>query len=126
MEFDEICKNAYMGATLSNCTPLPEKYAYLQLQDLYLKYETKQLTKEESIKLKNGIRQEYEYNSNEYNLMVQFYKENNKNKKENYDKLVEIEKSNNKDDILKAALEIIANIIRDETFVDRNLSKIDF
>lgn len=124
MEFEEIAKEAYKKNGPNKLWDLPKKYAYYQLEDLYYRYKLGNINEKDSIIEKRKINKEYEWNKEEYNKSLNVYKEYNKNRAKNTLLLAEIEKSKDKDKIIKLALEIIANCISDNSFVERILFKI--
>jgi hypothetical protein len=129
MNFEEIAEKAYKGLEIDKNSNLPTKYAYLQLKDLYLKYKYGDLSKEKCITLKNQIRQQYNADVLEDNRNIEIYKEYTKNKIENTTLLINVEKSRDKKEIVSFLSKIVANCIKDDSFVERVLAKwneIDF
>ena len=124
MEFEEISKKAYLKSGIEKFWDLPTKYAYNQLEELYFKYSLGNINKESSIEQKNKIKKEYESNKIEYNKSLDIQKEYNKNRIDNYSLLTEIEKAKNKSEIFEPAFKIIANYVKDDSFVERNMQKI--
>lgn len=123
MEFEEIAKKAYKEEELDKYSNLPEKYAYLQLKELYYKYKIGELSKEKSIVQKNAIKKEFNDNIFEYNRDLEQYKIYNENRNKNTMLLIEIEKAETKEAIVEPALKIIANCVQDDWLVRRILDK---
>lgn len=124
MEFDEIAKKAYKKEGIDNLSNLPTKFAYFQLEDLYYRYKIGDVSKDESIKIKNQIRKEYQGNLLEYNTNLEQYKIYNNNRIKNSMLLAQLEKTEDKDKMIELSLRIIANCISDNSIVERNLQKI--
>lgn len=123
MEFEYIAKLAYNEKQLEEYATLPEKYAYIKLKDLYFSYRCGDITLEEAIKQKNEIRKEFVDEVGKYNESVEICKEYHNNKLHNNMLVDEIDKSNDKDEILRKSLECLGLFIHDSYFAERNLSK---
>lgn len=124
MEFEEIAKLAYKRQGISDFWDLPVKFAYLQLEDLYYRFKVGDISKEQSLNIKNKIRKDYEWNSTEYNEHKKQYKIYNDNRITNTMLLAQLEKTDDKDKMIELSLRIIANCISDNSFVERNIQKI--
>ena len=124
MDFDEIADRAFKGTGYENLWNLPKKYAYLQLEKLYFRYNKGYETKENCIAEKARIKKEYEWNEEEYNRHFNICKEYNENRIKNETLMIQIEKAKNKEEIIKPALEIIANCVSDDNFVYRITEKL--
>ena len=55
MEFEEISKKAYKKEKLEEFSNFAEKYAYVQMLNLYMEYRNENITKSEAEKLKKEI-----------------------------------------------------------------------
>ena len=123
MTFKEISAKAFKKQEIDKVCNIAEKYAYLQLKELYLDYKNELISKEEAEKKKKRIELEY----NEYQKKIHEYYEVFKTqndiriKYETY--LNEIEKTKNQDDLLEKSLKLIELIIQDESFFKRNYEK---
>lgn len=125
MDFNEIAEKAFRKEGLDEFWNLPVKYAYAQLEELYYRYSINDLSKEKCVELKNKIRQDYEGNILNYNTTMEQYQIYTKNRIENDILLPIIEKSKDKNEIIKYSAKVIANCIEDKSFVDRMLKKLD-
>lgn len=123
MTFEEISEKAYKREEIGKCRNLAEKYAYLQLFDLYKDYYNKKVSKEEAISNKAKIEKEFEENQRKIERYYEElkYRENIKAKYTNY--IIAVEKSKSQDDILFNSLKFIETILQDSSFTDRNLEK---
>lgn len=122
MNFEEIAEAAYYRKGISKLWELPQRYAYLQLEELYYSYKIGNVGKEDSIIKKKKIQKEYEYNQQIYENYLNVYKEYNENRVKYSMLLCNIGKAKSKKDMITNALEIISMIISDDTFVERNLN----
>ena len=124
-DFDEISEKAFKHEELGEFKNLGQKYAYLQMLNLYKDFSMNKINKEETIKEKEKIKREYIHNI----LILEDYecccKERNKIRGEYHDYIVAIEKSIAKDEMLDNSLKFIQEIIGDNTFYDRQFKKID-
>lgn len=123
MEFDEIADKAYRRIELDEYANLPTKYAYLKLKNLYDEFKNGEISKENCVPIKQKIKREYENNLLEYNRDMEIYKEYNQNRNENEVLIIDINKSNDKNEILKKCLKIIENCLKDSSFSSRILEK---
>lgn len=123
MEFEKIAEEAFRRKGINEYWELPERYAYIQLEKLYYDYKIGEISKEDSIIEKSKIKKEYEYFKRDYTDTLNIYKEYTENRSKNNMLLTEIEKSTDKDEILKKTLKIIENFISDKDFSNRILAK---
>ena len=122
-DFEELAKIAYKGEELSDFAPLPTKYMYLRLSVLYDCFAKGRYSKEQCVKLKNELRQEYKKIMQEHEKDMECYREYLNNRRVNTELIIKIEKSTNKDEILDACLKIVGNCLNDKSFYDRNKTK---
>jgi hypothetical protein len=125
MDFEELAIKAYRKEGVGKFWDLPTRYAYINLEKLYFEYRTGDISKEKSVLEKNKIKKEYNQDLQNYERYFNINKKYLENRKKNTELLCEIGKSKNKDDILKYSLEIIANDISDDNFVDRVLKQLE-
>lgn len=129
MEFQEIAERAYKKTGADKFWDLPERYAYFKLEQLYDTYRIGRISKGNSIIEKQKIQKDYLWDKKQYENALNTYREYNKNRISKETLLAELEKANSKTIMIEKALQIIANDISDDTFVERNLekfSKLDF
>lgn len=122
-DFEELSKIAYKKEELSDFAPLPTKYMYLRLSILYDSFSREIYTKEQCIKIKNELRQEYRNIMIEHERDMECYREYLLNRKRNTEMLIELEKTNNKDKALDICLKIISNCVHDKGLYERNRIK---
>lgn len=122
-DFEELSKIAYKKEELSDFAPLPTKYMYLRLSILYDSFSRGIYTKEQCIKIKNELRQEYRNIMIEHERDMECYREYLLNRKRNTEMLIELEKTNNKDKALDICLKIISNCVHDKGLYERNRIK---
>jgi hypothetical protein len=122
-DFEELAKIAYKGEELSDFAPLPTKYMYLRLSVLYDCFAKGRYSKEQCVKLKNELRQEYRKIMQDHERDMECYREYLNNRRVNTELIIKIEKSTNKNDILDACLKIVGNCLNDKSFYERNRSK---
>lgn len=122
-DFEELAKLAYKGEELSDFAPLPTKYMYIRLSILYDCFARGKYSKGQAIDLKNQLRKEYRNIMQEHDRDMQCYREYLKNRRENSEMLMKLEKSSNKEEMLDISLKIIGNCIHDSNFYNRNSSK---
>lgn len=122
-DFEELAKIAYKGEELSDFAPLPTKYMYLRLSVLYDCFAKGRYSKEQCVHLKNELRKEYRHIMLEHERDMECYREYLKNRRENTELLIKLEKSNDKDEMLDACLKIVGNCLDDKTLYDRNRQK---
>ena len=125
MNFQEIAENAYRRKGTDKYADLPTDFAYYQLQDLYNRYQIGKISKEDSILEKKKIEKQYNDNKKEYEQTLNVYKEYNKNRIKCELLLAKIEKAENKDEALRYALEVIGICLSDNSFLSRNLQKLN-
>lgn len=123
MTFEEISEKAFKRESLGEYNNLAEKYAYLQLYNLYRDYHNKIIDKKNSIKQKNKIEKEFEENQKKINNYYDVFKKQNEIRIKYNKYITEIEKSQNQDEILEKSLKFIEIIIADPSFYDRNIKK---
>ena len=122
-DFEELAKIAYKGEELSDFAPLPTKYMYLRLSVLYDCFAKGRYSKEQCVKLKNELRQEYRKVMQDHERDMECYREYLNNRRVNTELIIKIEKSTSKEDILDACLKIVGNCLNDKSFYERNRSK---
>ena len=123
MEFQEIAKRAYTKNKPDKFWNLPERYAYLKLEELYYKYRLGNISKEKSIIEKQKIEKEYNWDKQQYENALEVYKKYNENRIKNEILLDEVEKAKDKNTVILNCFKVIANFISDDSFVERNLHK---
>lgn len=124
MEFQKIAEEAYRGNGINDSWNLPTKYAYMRLEILYNKYTMGNISKEASIIEKAKIEKEFEGNKSEYNKVLEINREYNQNRADNTMLLIQVEKSNSKEEMVEPLLRIVGKCVKDDSFADRNLEKI--
>lgn len=124
MEFEEISKKAYKKEKLENFSNFAEKYAYVQMLNLYMEYRNENITKSEAEKLKKEIEKEYNENLRKYNNYCERLKKQNLLKAKYEEYLYAVEKSQDQEDLLINSLKLIEVFVQDDTFFDRNINKI--
>ena len=122
-DFEELAKIAYKGEELSDFAPLPTKYMYLRLSVLYDCFAKGRYSKEQCVQLKNELRKEYRHIMLEHERDMECYREYLKNRRENTELLIKLQKSNDRDEMLDACLKIVGNCLDDKTLYDRNRQK---
>lgn len=124
--FEELSIKAYKDDKISEDNNIIDKYYYIKLKELYLDYKCGKINKEKAEikkkKLRNGYYSEKEYYEKYLNLCKEY---NNNRIQIEYD-LSKIEKSKDKDEILKLALDILSKITYDKNLVERNIDKLTF
>lgn len=123
MEFQEIAERAYKRIGPDKFWNLPERYAYLKLEDLYYKYRLGNISKEKSIIEKQKIEKEYNWDKQQYENALNVYKTYNENRIKSEILLAEVEKATDKEMVALNCFKVIANFISDDSFVERNLQK---
>lgn len=124
-DFEELAKIAYKKEELSDFAPLPTKYIYLKLFSLYEQFEKEIYSKDKCIELKNEYRKEYSYLIKKQVQETEAYREYQKNRRQNTELLIKLEKSKDQKNSLNLCLKIIGNCIGDKSFYDRNIQKIE-
>lgn len=124
-DFEELAKIAYKKEELSDFAPLPTKYIYLKLFSLYEQFEKGIYSKDRCIELKNEYRKEYSYLIKKQVQETEAYREYQKNRRQNTELLIKLEKSKDQKNSLNLCLKIIGNCIGDKSFYDRNIQKIE-
>lgn len=124
MSFDDIAVRAYFNKKLDDYCSLPEKLAYLRLKDLYFKYSSGRIGEIDGNEEKRLIKKEFEEDIIKYDRISGIFEEYNENKRIVTNKMAELEKLENKDEILKKALEVISILVKDDWLVERILNKL--
>lgn len=122
-DFEELSKLAYKGEELSDFAPLPTKYIYLRLSVLYDCFAKGRYSKEQCIQMKNELRKEHKSVMMEHERDMECFREYLANRRTNTELIIKIEKSNDKDEMLDACLQIVGNCLNDKTFYERNRLK---
>lgn len=124
MTFEEISEKAFKKEKILETSNLAEKYAYLQLVDLYKDYYNGKITKEKAAIEKHKI--EFEFNDYQQRIKKYYdlYKERNENRIKYEDFIISIEKESDQTQLLIKSLEFIEMIIQDKSFFERNYAKI--
>lgn len=124
MTFEEISEKAFKKEKISETSNLAEKYAYLQLVDLYKDYYNGKIAKEKAAIEKHKI--EFEFNDYQQRIKKYYdlYKERNENRIKYEDFIISIEKESDQTQLLIKSLQFIEMIIQDKSFFERNYAKI--
>ena len=123
MDFETIAEKAYRQDGFDKYWSLPEKYAYIRLEQLYYNYRIKNIDKEKSKIEKQKIKREYDFDIQQYKVNLEIYKKYHENRLKNNEYLINIEKAKTKDEMMINALNIIQNIVSDKSFVNRVMGK---
>ncbi len=123
MDFEIIAEKAYRQEGFDKYWNLPERYAYIRLEQLYYNYKTKNIDKEKSKIEKQKIKKEYDFDIQQYKSDLEIHKEYHENRLKNTEYLINIEKAKTKDEMMINALNIIQNIVSDKSFVNRVMEK---
>ena len=123
MTFEEICEKAFKKEQLREYSNLAEKYAYLQLYNLYRDYFLKNIDKQKASEIKNEIKKEFENYQEKIEKYYDYFKRQTEIRIKYNSYLTEIEKTTNQDDLLEKSLKFIEIIIQDKSFFDRNIEK---
>lgn len=124
--FENLSMKAYKNEILSDEYDFIDKYFFEQLKELYLDYRCGKINKDKAEIKKKKIKNEY-FSEKEYRRKyLEICKEYNSNRINIEYDLSRIEKSNDKEEMLKIALNIIAKMTKDENFLQRNLNKLTF
>lgn len=126
MTFQEIAEKAYRGVPITeHKLNLAEKYAYLQLYYLYREFKKMLITEKNAKEEKIKIEKEYNANQKKIDDYYEGLKERNKfrNHYENF--IIDIEKAKDEAEILDKSLRFIEEVIKDNSFYDRQMKKID-
>ena len=124
MEFKEISEKAYKHEEIDPKCNIAIKYAYVSMMHLYSEYKRENISKEEAEKEKRRIEKEYNHYSERVKKYYEVFEKQNEIRGKYQEFLVEIEKSQDTDNILINSLKFIENIIQDSTFFDRNYNKV--
>lgn len=125
MEFDELCEKAFKKQELEQYANLAEKYAYLQMCNLFENYSQEKISKEQASKQKAKIKMEYENYQRKIADYWDLYKKQNDTRRELGQYIIDIEKTTDQYDLLDKSLLLIEKIINDNSFRDRNIKKVD-
>lgn len=123
MDFETIAEKAYRQDGFDKYWSLPERYAYIRLEQLYYNYKTKNIDKEKSKIEKQKIKREYDFDIQQYKVNLEIHKKYHENRLKNNEYLINIEKAKTKDEMMINALNIIQNIVSDKSFVNRVMKK---
>ncbi len=124
--FENLSMKAYKNEILDDEYDFIDKYFFEQLKELYLDYRCEKINKDKAEIKKKKIKNEY-FSEKEYRRKyLEICKEYNSNRINIEYDLSRIEKSNDKEEMLKIALNIIAKMTKDENFLQRNLNKLTF
>lgn len=124
--FEMLSIKAYKEEKIDENNNIIDKYYYLKLKDLYLNYRCGKITQGKAEIRKKKLKNNYNYEMGYYKRYIAICKEYNDNRIKIEYNLSQIEKSNDKNEILKLSLEIISKMINDEEFLKRNLNKLTF
>lgn len=124
--FEILSVKAYKEEKIDKNNNIIDKYYYLKLKDLCLNYRCGKITQGKAEIRKKKLKNNYNYEMGYYKRYIAICKEYNDNRIKIEYNLSQIEKSNDKNEILKLSLEIISKMINDEEFLKRNLNKLTF
>lgn len=124
--FEILSVKAYKEEKIDKNNNIIDKYYYLKLKDLYSNYRCGKITQGKAEIRKKKLKNNYNYEMGYYKRYIAICKEYNDNRIKIEYNLSQIEKSNDKNEILKLSLEIISKMINDEEFLKRNLNKLTF
>lgn len=122
-DFEELAKTAYKREELSDLTPLPVKYIHQKLFILYDDFSKGKYTKDKCISIKNQYRNEYKNLIKQQEQDTELYREYCKNRRENAELLIKLEKSFDKEEMLDICLKIVGNCLGDKSLYERNIRK---
>lgn len=125
MDFEIISEKAFKKQSLDGFPNIADKYAYLQLLNLYKDYENQNISKSEAVKQKAKIKKEFEVETRNISLDLEMRKTLNQIRGNYEIWIANIEKSKNQDEQLEYSLRFIEAILQDNSFVNRNLEKFD-
>lgn len=115
--FENLSMKAYKNEILDDEYDFIDKYFFEQLKKLYLDYRCEKINKDKAEIKKKKIKNEY-FSEKEYRRKyLEICKEYNSNRINIEYDLSRIEKSNDKEEMLKIALNIIAKMTKDENFL---------
>ena len=124
MEFEIISRKAYNKEKLEEFSNFAEKYAYVQMLNLYMEYKNENITKAQAEKEKKEIEKEYNENLRKYNNYCERLQKQNLLKAKYEEYLYSIEKSQDQDDLLLNSLKFIEVVVQDDSLFDRNYNKV--
>lgn len=122
-DFEELAKLAYKKEELSDFAPLPVKYIHQKLSILYDNFSKGIYTKEKCVELKNKCRNEYRALMKQQTQETEFHREYLKNRTENTELIMKLEKSSNKEEMLDICLKIVSHCLGDKSLYERNIKK---
>lgn len=122
-DFEELSKIAYARKDLSEFAPLPVRYMYMQLSNLYDNFADNKYTKEKCIELKNKLRKEYTDIMKEHWKDMECHRDYLEKRRENSMLIIQLEKSRNEKEMLDTCLKIVANCVGDKSLYERNIKK---
>lgn len=125
MTFEEISEKAFKREALGEYSNLAEKYAHLQLYNLYRDYFQKKIDKQKASEIKNEIKKEFQYYQERIDDYYFYFKKQNEIRIKYDCYLSEIERAKEQDDLLEKSLKFIELIIQDKSFFDRNIEKVN-
>ena len=123
-DFEELSKLAYTRKNLSEFAPLPVKYMYIKLCNLYNDFANDKYTKERCIEIKNKLKKEYTDIMKEHWNDMECHRDYLEKRRENSMLIIELEKNKNEKEMLDICLKIVANCVGDKSLYDRNIKKI--
>lgn len=121
MDFDKISIKAYNEEELDDYSTLAERYAYMQLKELYERYRYNDFSKEQAKQIKNKIKKQYMQDLSEEKMIKKIFEEHNKKTIENETLLYQLMKSNKKDEVIDISLKIISNCLNNDMIKNKNL-----
>lgn len=121
MDFDKISIKAYNEEELDDYSTLAERYAYMQLKELYERYRYNDFSKEQAKQIKNKIKKQYMQDLSEEKMIKKIFEEHNKKTIENETLLYQLMKSNKKDEVIDISLKIISNCLNNDMIKHKNL-----
>lgn len=125
MNFEIISERAFKKQPLGEFPNIADKYAYLQLLNLYKDYENQNITKAKAVQEKAKIKKEFEVETRNIELDLEMRRTLNQIRGNYGLWIANIEKSKNQDEQLEYCLKFIEAILQDNSFVNRNLEKFD-
>lgn len=121
MDFDKISIKAYNEEELDDYSTLAERYAYMQLKELYERYRYNDFSKEQARQIKNKIKKQYMQDLSEEKMIKKIFEEHNKKTIENETLLYQLMKSSKKDEVIDISLKIISNCLNNDMIKHKNL-----
>lgn len=124
MTFTELSEKAYRKEKLDSFPNLAEKYAYLQLCNLYRDYRNELISKKDAETEKIKIEKEFNENEKKIADYYEVFRKQNEIRGNYNNFITAIEKSTKEEDLLFNSLKFIEVLIQDDSFFDRNYNKI--